>query len=105
MRPIRTMRLCSEQAPLGLYACGVTLAWKSASTYERHATSLTASIKNLNLGCRLFLDIAIGVELLEVGPQIVVLLLVFDPRKGHLGAWDFGAGILNVFLEVCLIPP
>jgi hypothetical protein len=53
---------------------------------------------------QLFFDVAVDVELLEVGPQVVDLLFVLDPGEGFFGAWDFGPGILDVFLEGCLIP-
>ena len=47
----------------------------------------------------LFLKIALAIELLEVCPQILSCLLVFDPGKYHFGARDFCFRILDVFLE------
>src|ERR1700684_4227553 len=52
----------------------------------------------------LLLDAAIGVELADIGPQIVDLLLVLDAGKDHLGAGHLGAGVLDVVLEFRLVP-
>src|SRR5580693_8729418 len=53
---------------------------------------------------RLFLDIAVGVELTDVGPQIVDPLLVFDAGEGHFGTRNHGARALDVLLESRLVP-
>src|ERR1700692_4925274 len=52
----------------------------------------------------LFLDAAVGVELADIGPQIADLLLVFDAGKDHLGAGHLGARVLDVLLELRLVP-
>src|SRR6476646_2067817 len=50
------------------------------------------------------LFLAVRAELLEIGPQIVLFLLVFDAREHHLGFRDLGARILDVVLEGRLVP-
>ena len=52
----------------------------------------------------LLFDIAVGIELFEVGPQVADLLFVLDAGEDHFGARDFGLGILDVFFEGRLIP-
>src|SRR5262245_52892608 len=39
---------------------------------------------------------AVGPELLEIGPQILGFLLVLDAREHHLGPRDFGPRVLDV---------
>jgi hypothetical protein len=51
----------------------------------------------------LLFDIAVGIELFEVGPKVVDLLIVLDAGESHFRARDFGLGILDVFLEGRLI--
>src|SRR5208282_6476133 len=53
---------------------------------------------------RLLLDVALGVELLDVSPQVVDFLLVLDAGEDHFGAGDLGPGVLDVFFEVGLVP-
>ena len=48
--------------------------------------------------------LALGVELLEVGPQIGALVFVLDAGEHHLGAGNLGARILDVFVEHGLVP-
>ena len=38
------------------------------------------------------------------GPQVADLLLILDADERHFGVWDFGPGILDVFLEGRLTP-
>src|SRR5579862_2865870 len=52
----------------------------------------------------LFLDAAVGVELADIGPQVVDLLLVLDAGEDHLGAGHLGARVLDVVLELRLVP-
>src|SRR5580704_8182421 len=52
----------------------------------------------------LLLDAAVGVELADIGPQVVDLLLVLDAGEDHLGAGHLGAGVLDVVLEFRLVP-
>jgi hypothetical protein len=52
----------------------------------------------------LLFDIAVGIELFEVGPKVVDLLIVLDAGENHFRARDFGLGILDVFPEGRLIP-
>src|SRR3974390_724080 len=52
----------------------------------------------------LFLGVTLGVQLLDVGPQVVDFLLVLDASEDHFGAGDLGPWILDVFLEVRLVP-
>jgi hypothetical protein len=52
----------------------------------------------------LLFDIAVGIELFEVGPKVVDLLIVLDAGENHFRARDFSLGILDVFLEGRLIP-
>src|SRR6516162_8755286 len=59
------------------------------------ASSLTAG----NL-----LFVPIWTELLEIGPEIASFFFVLDAGENHLGVWNLGARILDVFLERCLIP-
>src|SRR5215216_1719934 len=47
---------------------------------------------------------AVGTELLEVGPQIGDFLVVLDPGENHLGAGYLGSRILDVILERILAP-
>src|SRR4029077_18241923 len=44
------------------------------------------------------------VELRDVGPEVAPLLLVLDAWENHLGAWDFGSRVRNVFEEHVLAP-
>src|ERR1700722_19577561 len=54
---------------------------------------------------RLFLlDATVGVELADIGPQVVDLLLVLDAGEDHLGAWHLGPRILDVVFEFRLVP-
>jgi hypothetical protein len=57
-------------------------------------------------GCRnaLFLDVALGIELLEVGSQVLDFLFVLDTGKDHLGAGNLGRGVLDVFGEGLFVP-
>jgi hypothetical protein len=48
---------------------------------------------------RLFLNVALGVKLFEVGPQVVNLIVVLDPGERHFSARNFSPWILDVFLE------
>ena len=52
----------------------------------------------------LLFDIAVVIELFEVGPKVVDLLIVLDAGENHFRARDFSLGILDVFLERRLIP-
>lgn len=52
----------------------------------------------------LILLAAVGLELRDVGPQVVDLLVVLDAGEDHLGARDHGLRIVDVFLEVRLVP-
>src|SRR5215216_772467 len=47
---------------------------------------------------------AVGTELLEVGPQIGDFLVVLDPGENHFGAGYLGSRILDVILERILAP-
>ena len=55
-------------------------------------------------GAGLLFDIAVGIELLKVGPKVVDLLIILDAGESHFRARDFSLGILDVFLEGRLIP-
>ena len=48
---------------------------------------------------RLFLDITCGVKPLEIDPQVGDLLLALDAGEDLFSTWNFGAGILDVFLR------
>src|ERR1700761_8875211 len=50
------------------------------------------------------LGFSILTELRDVGPEIVDLFLVLDTGEGHLGAGNLRPRILDVFLELGLIP-
>jgi hypothetical protein len=50
----------------------------------------------------LLFDIAVGIELFEVGPQVADLLFVLDAGEDHFGARDFGLGIFCEGLELRL---
>src|ERR1700752_1937141 len=45
-----------------------------------------------------------GIELFEIGDDIINLLRIFQARKGHLGTGYLGLRILDVFAESCFIP-
>src|SRR3954464_5556104 len=45
-----------------------------------------------------------GVELAEIGPKIVALVLAADAGEHHLGAGNLGARIGDVFLEYGFVP-
>src|SRR6266849_710185 len=47
---------------------------------------------------------AVGLELLEVAPEVAGFLLVLDAGEDHLGARHFGTRILDVALEGLLAP-
>src|ERR1700761_3518985 len=61
-------------------------------------------IKSMRAARRLFLDITMRVELANIGPQIVDLLLVLDAGEGHFGVRYHGARALDVLLECRLVP-
>src|SRR5262245_35693234 len=48
--------------------------------------------------------LAVGAELLEIGPQVVGLGLAPQPDEHHLGAGDLGLRVLDVVLEGRLVP-
>src|ERR1700676_2993512 len=50
------------------------------------------------------LCLAVLVELRNIGPEVVDLFLVLDAGKRHLGAGDLRLGVLDVFLELRLVP-
>src|ERR1700741_4777044 len=50
------------------------------------------------------LRLAVLVELREIGPQVVRLVLVLDAGEDHLGAGNLSLGILDVFEEGFLAP-
>src|SRR5580698_1290586 len=52
----------------------------------------------------LALDAAVGFELADISPEIVDLLRVLDAGKDHFGAGHHAARILDVFLELRLVP-
>jgi hypothetical protein len=52
----------------------------------------------------LLLGIALGIELLEVRPQIFGCLLVLDAGKYHFGARNLRFRILDVLLESRFVP-
>src|SRR5580698_4783406 len=52
----------------------------------------------------LALDAAVGFELADISPEIVDLLRVLDAGKNHFGAGHHAARILDVFLELRLVP-
>jgi hypothetical protein len=56
------------------------------------------------LGQWLLLDVAVLVELRNIGPQIAYFLFVLDASEDHLGARNLGARVLDVFLEDRLGP-
>jgi hypothetical protein len=53
---------------------------------------------------RLFLDITCGVKPLEIDPQVGDLLLALDAGEDLFSTWNFGAGILDVFLKGLFVP-
>jgi len=53
---------------------------------------------------KLFFNIAVGVELTHVSPQVFGLLPVLDAGKDHFGAGNLRLGILYVLLECRFIP-
>jgi hypothetical protein len=52
----------------------------------------------------LFVDIALGVELLDEGPQILDFLLVLNAGKDHLGTGDFGPRVLDILGKGLFVP-
>ena len=54
--------------------------------------------------CGLLFDVAVSIELADIGPEVVDLLFIFHAGEDHFGAGDFGPGIFYVVLETCLIP-
>src|SRR4051812_5170071 len=50
------------------------------------------------------LDLAVLVELRDVGPEIVDLVFALDAGERHLGAGNLGLRVLDVFLELGLVP-
>jgi hypothetical protein len=52
----------------------------------------------------LFFNFAIGVELLEISPQIDDLLGVGDAGESHFGTRDFGRRAADIIFEGCLVP-
>src|SRR3974390_2255475 len=53
---------------------------------------------------KLLFDIAVRVELFEVGPQVGGFLWVLDAKENHLGSRYLCSGVGDVFLECRLIP-
>jgi hypothetical protein len=60
---------------------------------------LSVSSRSANCDAKLLLYIALGIELLQICPQILCLLFVLDTGKYHFGARDFCLRILDIFLE------
>src|SRR5579862_1486008 len=52
----------------------------------------------------LLLDRAVGVELADIGPQVVDLVRFLDAGEDHFGAGHHAPRVLDVFLEFSLIP-
>jgi hypothetical protein len=55
-------------------------------------------------GVDALLLLAVGVELLEIGEQVIGLLLILQPGEGHFRARNLGFRILDIFAEGRLIP-
>jgi hypothetical protein len=51
-----------------------------------------------------FFTIALGIELLEVSPNILGLLFILDSGKYHFGAWNSRSRIFDVFLKRLFVP-
>src|SRR5579871_5770080 len=47
---------------------------------------------------------AVRLELADIGPEVVDLLVILDTGEEHLGARDHAARVLDVFLELGLVP-
>src|SRR5437016_7272325 len=52
----------------------------------------------------LFLDVAVSVELFEIGPQIVDLLRIGNSGEGHFGPCDLGLRAPDIVFERRLVP-
>src|SRR5690348_14765331 len=50
------------------------------------------------------LDVAVLVELRDIGPEVVKLALLLDSGENHFDARNLGLGILDIFLELLLVP-
>ena len=54
------------------------------------------ALKSRDKGWKLFLYTAVGIELTDVSPQVLGLLLVLDAREDHFGLRDLRRWIFNV---------
>src|SRR5690348_18396082 len=69
------------------------------------ARARAAALIGINSGrATALLLAAVRLELADIGPQVVRLLLVLDAGEEHLGARDLAARVLDVFLERRLAP-
>jgi hypothetical protein len=71
--------------------------WLQRSCGDRHNALLFSSERKIE--STHFLGIFLGIELLDVRPQILGLLFVLDAGKYHLGAWNLRSRIFDVFLK------
>src|SRR5205807_9891930 len=55
-------------------------------------------------GALLALDLAVLVELRDVGPEIVDFFFILDAGEDHLGPGNLGPRVLDVLLELGLVP-
>src|SRR6202035_3699593 len=51
-----------------------------------------------------FFHVAFRIELFEIGPKVIDLLIVLDAGENHFGARNLGFGVFDVFLETGLVP-
>jgi len=54
--------------------------------------------------CGLLFDVAVSIELADIGPEVIDLLLILHAGKYHFGARDFGPGIFYIVLETRFVP-
>ena len=64
----------------------------------------SVSSRSANCDAKLLLYIALGIELLEVSPNILGLLFILDSGKYHFGAWNSRSRIFDVFLKRLFVP-
>jgi len=52
----------------------------------------------------LFFYAAVRSKLRKIGPKVIYLLLVLDAGENHFGTWNHPLWVLDVFLEIGLVP-
>ena len=64
----------------------------------------SSGVRNTYSVYRLLFNIAVGIELADVSPEVFDLLLVLNAGESHFGAWNLRHRIFYVVFERLFIP-